>query len=94
MTLQELAEVYGVETVKKTNEEQLESKKKAFIKRNGCTCLECKSPMTLVKGTNVFTCTNEKCKGKPVKNKDGSIEYKPVFRTLSEVGSNIANNLF
>ena len=81
--------------IKRTkNEEKLKAQREKFLG----TCKVCKSPLSIISGTNVLACQNENCKGIPMKgtNEDGSekIWYVPVSRTLDEKGFQISLNLF
>ncbi len=63
------------------------------------TCKICGAPLTLVPDTNVLICSNETCKGFPVKakNENGklvTVARVPVYRCLSEGKARYAEILF
>lgn len=78
---------------KRTNDpvklqQQVENFNKRYI------CPYCKIPMKWIKNTNIMTCQNAACLGKPIKSKDGTmIKYVPVYSQLNHRGMDIAETL-
>ena len=88
----EVAEaLYNLKPVRRVTKdaEKLKTQQERFLKNHLCPV--CKQPMTLVRDTNIMTCTNEKCAGKKIKMADGSVKYAVVFDELDEHGTTVAN---
>lgn len=96
-SLEELRTAWGKEPVTKRtkDEKKLQSQREKFYRKH--VCKNCGKPLTLVKDTNIMTCTNPKCPGIKIErlDKEGNTvtSYIPSFDMLNETGAEIANNI-
>ena len=97
-SLEEMRAAWGLPpVVKRTRDEnKLQKQREKFV--NKYLCEACGNPMTYVAGTDVMTCTNEKCKGIEIKrlDKEGNEKkyYVTSYKLLNETGADIASNIF
>lgn len=96
-SLEELRKAWGKEPVTKRtkDEKKLQGQRDRFYRKH--VCKNCGRPLTLIKDTNIMTCTNPSCLGVKVErlDKEGNkvISYYPSFDMLNETGAEIANNI-
>lgn len=95
-SFEEVAEALGYKSSNKKNSEKIEKKKEVFLSKNKCK--GCGEPLTFISGTNIMTCTNDKCKGIKIKrvNAEGEeyVAYTPSFFLLNKNGERLANEIF
>lgn len=83
---------------RRTNDKKkLEKQQNQFLSHH--LCRSCKSPMTLIKDTNIFVCKNPDCQGIDITRKDDngneiSKIVLPSYDLLDEESAMIANNIF
>lgn len=88
-SLAELATAWGIKPRPAKDKELRDQQQKKFLARHKCRA--CGEPLTYV-GGNIMTCTNEKCKG--IKIKDREDEYIVSYELLDKVGEEIASKIF
>lgn len=98
-SLSALGAAWGCKPVSKTTKDmkKLKVQQEKFNKKH--TCPACKQPMEWIPGTNVCTCKNPSCKGIKYERTDAKtgetkVYYEVSNDLLSELGTEIAMNIF
>ena len=95
-SFQDLAKDFGLApaTHRTKDTEKLKSQRDKIAGK----CKVCGETLTHISDTNVFACTNEKCKGVKISkvNRDGEtkVSFIPVVKVVEGVGSKIVENIF